>query len=249
MKKYKMIIVLLFALLSITAVWLALSLKREVREIQDVASSQQSITNAIEHQPTIAFIRDDIWVGRNVAQNIKILDEEINNMSSNKELRQRKVKEVADQFLQLEIDVEKFVKYRSTEDAFILYLRALASRIRQNGGSEDDTVEFFFKGLEKYKTLCLMSVPKAEHLDEKTLVKWDEALQWLRGSLYDNLNNMERHLFDSYLIGISEEQKPNVKVRFTEYYTRATQELARVEFEDRRRRDNRARLRIPLLKK
>jgi hypothetical protein len=246
MKKYKMIIVLLFALLSITAVWLALSFKREV---QDVASSQQSITNAIEHQTTIAFIRDDIWVGRNVAKNIKILDEEINNMSSNKELRQRKVKEVADQFLQLEIDVEKFVKYRSTEDAFILYLRALASRIRQNGGSEDETVEFFFKGLEKYKTLCLMSIPNAEHLDEKTTVKWEEALRWLRGSLYDNLNNMERHLFDSYLIGISEEQKPNVKLQFTEYYTRATQELARVEFEDRRRRDNRARLRIPLLKK
>ena len=60
---------------------------------------------------------------------------------------------------------------------------------------------------------------------------------------------MERHLFDAYLIGISEEQKPNVKVRFTEYYTRATQELARVEFEDRRLRDNRARSRIPLLKK
>lgn len=246
MKKYKMIIVLLFALLSITAVWLALSFKRDK---QDTASLSQSLSNAIEHQTAIAYIRDDIWVGKKVAQNIKILDEEINNVSSNKELRQKKVKEVVDQFLQLEMDVKKFVKYRSTEDAFILYLRALTSRIQQNGGFEDEAVEFFFKGLEKYKTLCLMSVPKAEHLDEKTLVKWDEALQWLRGSLYDNLNNIERHLFDSYLIGISEELKPNVKVRFTEYYTRATQELARVEFEDRRRRDNRARLRIPLLKK
>lgn len=110
MKKYKMIIVLLFALLSITAVWLALSFKRDK---QDTASLSQSISNAIEHQTAIAYIRDDIWVGKKVAQNIKILDEEINNVSSNKELRQKKVKEVADQFLQLEMDVKKFVDRKS----------------------------------------------------------------------------------------------------------------------------------------
>ena len=88
-----------------------------------------------------------------------------------------------------------------------------------------------------------MSIPNVEHLDEDALVKWDESLQWLRGSLFDNLNNIKRHLFDSYLIGVSQELQPIVETRFSEYYIHTTQELSRVELENMQRRGNRTQLR------
>lgn len=240
MRNYKKIIISLFVFFMIIVFWLVhcftggAQVKTESKNTTHIKGQQTS---------SIAFINSDIWDGRKVAQNIKILDEEINDLSASHESRQKKIEQLAEQFLRLEMDVEKFVQDRSTDDAFVLYLRALTSRIQQYGGSEDDAVEFFFAGLQKYKTICLMDIPDVARLDDKSLLKWDEALQWLRGSMCNNLNNIKRHLFDSYLIGISEELRPNVRVRFSKYYTHTTQEVARVELEHRRQRDNQARSR------
>lgn len=240
MKTHKIIIALLFAFFSIFA---ALFVRTFKTDMQEVESAFQGATNICERHIDVAFIKNDIWQGNNIAYNMGIFDDEISGLSGNQELRKKKLNEFGEQFLQLEMDVGQFVKNRFTDDAFILYLRAFASRIRQYGGSENEAVEFFFKGLEKYKRVCLMSIPNVEHLDEDALVKWDESLQWLRGSLFDNLNNIKRHLFDSYLIGVSQELQPIVETRFSEYYIHATQELSRVELENMQRRGNRTQLR------
>lgn len=242
MKKHKKKIILLFVFLMLIAFALVHCFTDGVQEAK---IESKKTTNTNEQQASIAFINDDLWDGRKVAHNIRILDKEISDLPDNQGLRQKKIEQFAQQFLLLEMSVESFVQNRSTDDVFILYLRALASRIQKYGGSEDDVVEFFFEGLQKYKTLCLMDIPDAMRLDDKTLVEWDESLQWLRGSLYDNLNNIERHLFDSYLIGISEEARPKVRAKFSELYVCTTQELARVELEHSQRRYNQKRSRKP----
>lgn len=241
MKNYKIIIVLLFLFLLITGVEFVHRFTGGAPESnagEDAKAGEEGITDVDEQQTSVDFIKDDMWNGRKVVQNLRILDGEINDLSDDRESQQKKIKQFAEQFLQMEMDVGKFVQDRSTEDAFVLYLRALALRMHRYGGSEDDVVGFFFKGLEKYKACCLMGIPNDTSLDDEDLVRWDESLQWLRGSLYDNLCNIKRHLFDSYLIGVSDESQPMVKSRFFEYYTNTTQELVRMELEFKRRREN-----------
>jgi hypothetical protein len=185
----------------------------------------------------------NIWNRKSFERNLKFFDSEINKLPSDMNLRYYQIKRIADSFIQMEVDVKRFVDDKLCDDVFLLYVRALIYRMKKYDGSEKEVIDFFFKALEKYKTFSLMNVSKINYHNYDDFEKWDEALLWLRGSLHNNLKSIKRNLFDSYLFGLSAQSQEKVMFRFIEFYTTATQELYCVDYEFKRCRDNLAKLR------
>lgn len=173
-------------------------------------------------------IKSNMWIRTGDMEFLKLFDERINVLSGDSASRRSAHETLAKKFLSMDVDVAEFVKRRSTGDKFILFTREVGFMMWRNGVDESKRIDFFFKALEKYKDICLSSC-KDEFASYRDWLAWDASFRWLRDSMKNNLRLVHRDLFDSYLLGVSDNKKPDTRRRFTDFYVSTTQEIVRVE--------------------
>ena len=145
------------------------------------------------------------------------------------EARKELLLECGKKFVSMEIDLENRVKRRSNADNYIEFARALLRLQAKSGVDEDKCIDFFFKALEKNRSVCMAPIPNAGEMEYDVWDRWNNVSGWLQFNLKSNLDRIRSDLFSSYFIGVGEERKAEISSRFLRFYVATTNEIVQAD--------------------
>ena len=145
------------------------------------------------------------------------------------DVRKDLVLECGRKFVSMEIDIEDRVRRRSNADNYIEFARALLRLQAKNGVEEDEFIDFFFKALEKNKSVCMAPIPNEDEMGYDVWSRWNNTSGWLQFNLKSNLDRIRSDLFSTFFVGVSEEGKASISSRFSRFYVATTNEIVQAD--------------------